>query len=98
MTVDLHFICKHGLNHEHLGDQVHESGEWVATDEVASEAVGGRLYLHEHQQDRAWHGGTILNWRLAGDDRRKIFTYKVDSDFRIRCPGHWGQEKAIVRR
>jgi hypothetical protein len=98
MAVDLHYICKHGLNHKHLGDQVHESGEWTATAETAQEAVGGRIYLHERQKDRAWHGGTIISWRLAPDGERKIFTYKVDGDFRISCPGNWGQERAIIRR
>lgn len=98
MPIDLHYVCKHGLNHRHIGDQVHESGEWVATDDLATEAMGGRLYLHEHQRDRAWHGGTILSWRAAPDAKRKIFTYRVDGHFRINCPGNWAQEKAVVRR
>ena len=98
MATDLHYVCKHGLNHRHLGDQVHESGEWIATDELASEAVGGRFYLHERQKDRAWHGATILSWRRGSEGHRKVFTYKVDGDFRITCPGNWAQEKAVVRR
>lgn len=41
MTIDLHYVCKHGLNHRHLGDQVHESGEWVATDDLAEKQLVG---------------------------------------------------------
>ena len=99
MTVDLHFICRHGKNHQHLGNQIHDSGNWTVANDVADEAIGGRIYLHEHQRDPAWHGGTILAWRFAPDGSlKKIFTYKVDGDFRFPCTGDWGQEKAIVRR
>jgi hypothetical protein len=98
MPTDLHFICQHRQNHRSLGNQVFETWEWSVSDEVAQEAVGGRLYLHEHQKRPAWHGGTITGWRPSGTPGRKIFTYTVDEPFRIICPGNWGQEKAIVRR
>lgn len=98
MPVDLHFICKQGENHFHLRNQIHETGNWVVSDEVADQAVGGRLYLHERQAASAWHGGTILRWHRSLNESRKIFTYKVDGEFRIACPGGWAQEKAIVRR
>lgn len=98
MTVDLHYICKHGDNHRKIGDQLFETGVWTATDQLADEAVGGRIYLHERQKDPAWHGGTIKEWRHAPDGERKIFTFLVDREFRIPCPGNWGQERAIIRR
>src|SRR5258708_25956143 len=98
MPSDLHYICKHGLNHRHLGEQMHESGDWTASDDLASQAVGGRFYLHEHQKGRAWHGGTIVSLRFAPDGRRKVFIYKVDREFRVGCPGKWARQKAVVRR
>jgi hypothetical protein len=96
MPVDLHFICRHGLKHKHLGNQRHETGDWAVGDETANSAA--RVYLHETQKSKAWHGGRIISWRRASAEGRKIFTYEVDGDFRIRCPGPWGQEKAIVNR
>ena len=69
------------------------------TDEVAEEALGGRLYLHAARAEEAYYGGTIQAWRRSDEDpKRKVFTYLVDGPFRIRCPEKWGQEKAIVRR
>ncbi len=97
MPTDLHFICKHGLNHEHLEGNAFETGEWVVSEQVADEAVGGRIYLHERQNDPAWHGGTITAWRTEEDDR-KVFSYVVDGPFRVRCTENWGREKAIIRR
>ncbi len=98
MAVDLHFICKHGENHRRLELQRYETGDWVVSDATADEAIGGRVYLHERQDEPAWHGGTILGWRAADEPERKVFTYAVDGPFRIRCSGAWGREKAIVRR
>ena len=98
MVVDLHFICTYGENHRRIEHQRYETGDWVVSDVTADEAVGGRVYLHERQDEPAWHGGTVLGWRPADEAERKIFTYAVDAPFRIRCPGPWGREKAIVRR
>jgi hypothetical protein len=99
MPTDLHFICQHRQNHRSLGNQVFETWEWYVSDEVAQEAIGGRLYLHEQQKRPPWHGGTITGWRPSDTPGRKIFTYTVDRPFRdVVCPENWGQEKAIVRR
>lgn len=102
MPYDLHFICRHGLNQKRIGIQLYETGNWAVSREVAQESIGGRIYLHEHQETEAWHGGTIIDWRESDELRknqsaRLIFTYRVDKPFRIRCPGGWGREKAIVR-
>ena len=94
----LHLICKHGENHLKIGDQVYETGNWVVGDAAAEEAIGGRIYLHEAQDDEAWHGGTITGWRVSpGNEARKIFQYRVDGPFRIKNREGWGREKAIIR-
>lgn len=98
MPLELHFVCPHGLNHRHLKEEArYESGNWVVGDQVANEAVGGRIFLHETQAERAWHGGRIVAWRPAQDPSRKIFTYVVDGPFRVVCRENWGQEKAVIR-
>lgn len=74
-----------------------ETGNWVMAEDIAKEALGGRIYLHERQDQPAWHGGTIINWRPSEKPKRVIFSYILDGDFRVRCEGNWGQEKAIVR-
>lgn len=101
MVVDLHFLAKQGLKNKRVGPEPtrYETGTWPVTDEVADEAVGGRLYLHAARAEDAYYGGTIQGWRAdPADPKRKLFTYLVDGPFRIRCPEKWGQEKAIVRR
>lgn len=96
--MELHFICKQGKNHTRLGDEFYETGNWVVNEGTANEAVGGRVYLHEKQDEPAWHGGTIIEWRTSAEDpNRKIFRYRVDGPFRVRCREGWGREKAIVR-
>ena len=91
MPTDLHFICERGRNHRSLGNQAYETWEWVISDKVAEEAIGGRLYLHAQENRPAWHGGTITSWRPSTTPGRKIFSYTVDGQFRMVCPGQWGQ-------
>ena len=101
MVVDLHLLCKQGLKNKRVGPEPtrYETGTWPVTDDVANEAVGGRLYLHAARAEDAYYGGTIQGWRAdPADPKRKLFTYLVDGPFRIRCPEKWGQEKAIGRR
>ena len=98
MAMDLHFICSRQQNHQRLEGTVFETGNSVVSNETADEAIGGRVYLHEKKKEELWHGGTIVEWRRTDDGHRKIFRYVVDGPFRLRCPGGWGQEKAIVRR
>jgi hypothetical protein len=95
---DLHFICKHQKNWSMLDAERFESGNWVVSEKMANEAIGGRIYLHERQKDAAWHGGTITQWRPWSDPKRKIFSYKLDGDFRVRCDSGWGNEKAVKKR
>ncbi len=101
MAIDLHFVCKQGLNHRCVDrdTKVYESGNWIVADETANKAVGGRLYLHESRAADAWHGGTIVSWTPAANEPgRKVFRYRVEGPFRVRLREGWGQEKAIVTR
>lgn len=101
MPTDLHFICRHGRSHRKVGQQIYETGNWAVSPEVAEQAIGGRVYLHERQDEAAWHGGTITAWRHAEENServRVVFTYVVDQPFRVKCKEGWGQEKAIIRR
>jgi hypothetical protein len=96
--MELHFICKHGERHVRVGENIFETGNWVLKDNTADGAIGGLIYLHEKQAEAAWHGGTIINWRVSDEEPdRKIFTYRVDGPFRVKCLHGWGREKAIVR-
>jgi hypothetical protein len=100
ILLELHFVCKHDNNHRRFGNQNYESGSWRIADATADEAIGGRIYLHEMQDQAAWRGGTITGWcRCQDDPERKIFQYHIDDgNFRIRCREGWGREKAILRR
>lgn len=97
MTLHLHFICKQGMGHKKIGDQLFESGDWVVSEKIAEESIGGRIFLHEHQNENAWHGGQITAWRRAHDPIRIIFTFHVDQPFRVKCTENWAQENAVVR-
>ncbi|CCV04476.1 hypothetical protein MESS2_130033 [Mesorhizobium metallidurans STM 2683] len=97
---DIHVICQHKMNWAKLQDGLFEAGEWVVSDDTADELkqTRGRIYLHEKQKERAWHGGAVLDWKPSpGDSKRKIFPYSVDGPFRSICPGSWSREIAIVR-
>ncbi len=104
MTTDLHFICKgERRNWRQIATSEFETGNWVVSEHVAREAVGGRVYLHEKKETLAWHGGTITKWRRSGETDRRgrprlVFTYTVDGDFNVECASGWSMEKAIVRR
>jgi hypothetical protein len=98
MPTDLHFICRQFEHWIKVGDNMFETGNRVVSEQVAKEVIGGRIYLHEKQSEPAWHGGTVTGWRHSPEPGRQIFRYTVDGLFRIRCPGKWGQEKAIIRR
>jgi hypothetical protein len=98
MPTDLHCICKEGERWRKLSAEEFETGDWVVGFDTAQEAVGGRIFLHEHQNSLAWHGGTITFWHYGDTEDRKVFLYTLDGDFRIPCVGNWAQELAIVRR
>ena len=98
MPIDLHFICPLRQNWKALGENRFQTGNWYVSEAVATEAVGGRIYLHEKQSAEAWHGGTIVEMRPSELPDRYVFTYVVDAPFRVKCKTGWGQEKAIIRR
>lgn len=94
MTYNLHVICKDGENHRHLGQGLHETGEWVLGDDTVPQVA--KVFLHETQARRAWHGGDVLAWRPGDKDpSRKIFKYRASAERPI-CRENWGQEKALV--
>jgi hypothetical protein len=97
-SMELHFICRHGKHHADLGGQLFESGNWAVGNAAAEAALGGRIYLHERQDAPAWHGGTIVGWRINPNaPKRKVFRYRVDGPFQVTHRSGWGREKAIVR-
>ena len=99
MLIELHYICRHQECWRKLDGNEFETGNWTCAEELASQAIGGRIYLHEHRSDPAWHGGTITNWRSAPEAPGKlVFTYVVEGPFRIVCRHGWGQERAVIRR
>jgi hypothetical protein len=99
MPVDLHYICKRGENYRYLGEDMFETGNWVATNLLSSLALGGRVFLHVAQKEPAWYGGTILRYRSAPspESSRKIFACRRDFDYKVLCPSRWGREKAVAR-
>jgi hypothetical protein len=99
MPMDLHFICKDGDGLRQISDKVFETGEWVTSDAVAQEAIGGRIHLHRTQKNPAWHCGKITWWHYSEGGERKIFTYEHDGSAEgVVCTENWGQEQAIIRR
>ncbi len=102
MPTDIHVICKHQekLNWRRIEGNTFETGIWTVAKRTAEEAtqLGGRVYLHEHQKDPAWHGGDIISWSPSPEAGRVRFTYAVNGDFRVKCLTGWSQEIAIVRR
>ncbi len=97
MPTGVSLICRHGLNHKHITGNQYESGNWVVSDQVADELVRirGLITLHEHQNEKAWHGGRVLGWRASETDGKKIFLYEVTPEFRdFVCRTNWGMEKA----
>ena len=93
------------LDREFLKAELHyEYEDYCAADADASLRArltewSAREVKRETQAEAAWHGGTIISWRpVPGDKGRAVFTYLVEGFFRVKCPGRWGQERAIVRR
>jgi hypothetical protein len=99
MPVDLHFICKRGEKFKRIVENLFQTGDWTATDELADLAVGGRVFLHHAQRERAWHGGTIESWKAAPapDMERKIFIYRAEFDYKQHCKATWARQRAIAR-
>jgi hypothetical protein len=99
MPIDLHYICIRGKNFKWLGEPgLFETGNWKLSDELAELVVGGRVFLHTSQSERAWHGGTIISHKPAPapEQDRKVFTYTKGDYLDVLCPGGWGQEKAVA--
>jgi hypothetical protein len=111
MPTDLHLVCPPGQMLKPitsgllvpLGDDLSdafETGDWpgISTEE-ADASVGGRLYLHASQSAEAWHGGTIIEWRVASvlPCETKIFRFSADVPLVI-CPKWLSLRVGINRR
>ncbi|WP_375763893.1 hypothetical protein ACE10X_44515 [Bradyrhizobium sp. Pha-3] len=99
MPIDLHYVCKRGDNFRRVSGDLFETGNWTASHRLAVLAVDGRIFLHHSQKDMAWHGGTIVSFRSAPppEQNRKIFTYRMDRDYRIFCEAAWSRQIAVAR-
>jgi hypothetical protein len=100
MPVDLHYICKRDdENFRWPGGDIFDTGNWTATDELASLVMdGGRIFLHTAQKEPAWHGGYLVDFRAAPEPeaKRKIFRCRRDFDYRILCKAPWARQKAVA--
>ena len=78
------------------------SGYWSLTEARAKSLVGGRIYLHERQQEPSYFGGTITDAQpIRGGEHagRVEFTFQPDAagkNFRTPAEG-WSQESKITR-
>jgi hypothetical protein len=100
MPVDLHYICKRGeKNFKWLHDDIFETGNWTAADDLAALVMdGGRIFLHTAQKEPAWHGGSLVDFRAAPEpeNKRKIFRCRRDFDYKILCEATWSQQVAVA--
>ena len=107
MSKRIHLIVKkHSETGERLGlktldENIHESGSWVVTEEVAKSLVGGDIYLHEKQQEPSYFGGKILDYRVEAEGEnigRVIFRFEYTREHKNfpAGSGGWGNEKKIV--
>ena len=94
---EIHVIAKGargiGRVKETIAD--YTSGSWVVSVAKADSLVGGTLFIHEHQKQRAYHGGTIIGFEVEGG--RITFRYAFSQEVRAadnRPDLEWAQEKA----
>ncbi len=77
----------------------YRSGSWVISQETAKSLIGGRIFLHEKQDDRSHFGGEILDVIPSmnpGQAGRFDIVFKALPECKdVRCSGGWGREKAI---
>lgn len=65
--VSAHFIAKLDENRRTIDNakNLHASGVWDISQEDAARLVGGRLYLHKTKSKPAFHGGTVVAFRVV---------------------------------
>jgi hypothetical protein len=77
----------------------YRSASWVLSQETIKSLIGGRVFLHEKQDERSYFGGEILDIipsEIPGLEGRFDIIFKALPECRdVRCPGGWGREKAI---
>jgi len=83
-------------------DGVWTSGFWTISEETARLLIDGQIFFHEHQGDKSYFGGTILDVERVteGDYQGKIvFKFKFSAACRgmKTTKGGLSQEMKIVR-
>ena len=83
-------------------NKIYESGDWKVSESTAAELVGGRIYLHSHQSDPSFFGGSISAYRKIEEGEnagRIIFTFQslLECKDVTTSKAGWGREKKIVK-
>src|SRR3954469_894384 len=85
MAKKIHLIEKAGL-FKKLDGNIHESGFWAVTPEVAESLIGGDVYFHKKQKETSFFGGKILSYRVHEEEDehkgRIIFKFEFSRDHR----------------
>jgi hypothetical protein len=97
--VRLHLLARGGDQGAKLtkgGPVELESGNWSVPADIAEQAVGAEVHLHEKQTEKSWKAGRIVALR-ASDDwlGRFVFRFLVPNLARTQRSG-WGMEQARV--
>lgn len=78
----LHLLARPGLQQGHItivGKDEVESGDWRATEDLANAVIGAEIHLHEAQQSKSWHAGTIIGWRWhESGNGRVVYRFRVN--------------------
>lgn len=83
----LHLICRrNGKGLEGMsfdkGTNLHRSGAWKFSPEIATDLVGGKILFHKTKQQPSTMGGTIVKFESTSDPERLAFYFKSESDCR----------------
>jgi hypothetical protein len=74
-----------------------ESGNWAVPAELADQATGAEIHLHERQADKSWIAGRIVGARPSETmPGRFVFRFKVDRSLQRTHRTGWGMEQARV--
>lgn len=81
-----HFVAKLDENRRTIDSakNLHASGVWDISQEDAARLVGGRLYLHKTKSKQAFHGGTVVAFKIVettyAHANRIEFEYVMDAN------------------
>jgi hypothetical protein len=98
----IHLIEKLNLI-QRIEGNIHESGYWEVSSQIAHDLVGGDIYFHRKQKEPSFFGGKILSYRIhEADDEyprgRIIFRFEFSQKHRgvLAGDGGWSYEKKII--